>query len=173
MLDPKMVEALNTQINQEFAASYSYVAMAAWLDAQHLRGFASFFEKQADEERAHAQKILRYLLDRDGELSLEAISKPKADFESVECVFSESLAQEQRNTNSINQLYALARDLDDYTTQAHLQWFLDEQVEEESLIGDLLGKLRMAAGDKSALLILDEQSGKRPAPTSADTGLAG
>ena len=163
MLDPKMQAAINKQINMEFAASYSYVAMGAWLEAEHLRGFATWMQKQSTEEQGHAKRLLRYLLDRGGELKLEAIEKPKSKFDAVLSVFEESLAQEQQNTQSINELYALARELKDYATQAHLQWFLDEQVEEESLIGEVLGRIRIAGDDKSALLILDQQLGARSA----------
>lgn len=161
MMDAKIEQALNAQINLEFSASYSYLAMALYMDAKHLSGFASWMIKQSDEERAHGRRLLRYMLDRSGNVELESVPKPQVDYGSINEVFEMSLEQEKSNTVSINKLYALARDLNDYATQAHLQWFLDEQVEEEKSIIDILGRLELAGDDKTALLILDEYLGSR------------
>lgn len=161
MMDAKIEQALNAQINLEFSASYSYLAMALYMDAKHLGGFASWMIKQSDEERAHGRRLLRYMLDRSGNVELESVPKPQVDYGSINEVFEMSLEQEKSNTVSINKLYALARDLNDYATQAHLQWFLDEQVEEEKSILDILGRLELAGDDKTALLILDEYLGSR------------
>jgi ferritin len=161
MMDAKIEQALNAQINLEFSASYSYLAMALYMDAKHLGGFASWMIKQSDEERAHGRRLLRYMLDRSGNVELESVPKPQVDYGSINEVFEMSLEQEKSNTASINKLYALARDLNDYATQAHLQWFLDEQVEEEKSILDILGRLELAGDDKTALLILDEYLGSR------------
>ena len=171
MMDTKIEQAINDQINMEFAASYSYLAMAVHLDAQHLTGFSSWMEIQSQEERAHAQRLLRYLMDRGGKVDLAAIEKPRSEFGSVKDVFLLSLDQEQRNTQSINELCALARGLNDFATQAHLQWFIDEQVEEEKSINDIIGRLELAGDDRTALLLLDDQMGNRPAePAAADAG---
>ncbi len=161
MMDVKIEQALNAQINLEFSASYSYLAMALYMDAKHLSGFASWMIKQSDEERAHGRRLLRYMLDRSGNVELESVPKPQVEYGSINEVFEMSLEQEKSNTVSINKLYALARDLNDYATQAHLQWFLDEQVEEEKSILDILGRLELAGDDKTALLILDEYLGSR------------
>ncbi len=161
MMDAKIEQALNAQINLEFSASYSYLAMALYMDAKHLSGFASWMIKQSDEERAHGRRLLRYMLDRSGNVELESVPKPQVDYGSINEVFEMSLEQEKSNTVSINKLYALARDLNDYATQAHLQWFLDEQVEEEKSLIDILGRLELAGDDKTALLILDEYLGSR------------
>jgi ferritin len=161
MMDAKIEQALNAQINLEFSASYSYLAMALYMDAKHLSGFASWMIKQSDEERAHGRRLLRYMLDRSGNVELESVPKPQVDYGSINEVFEMSLEQEKSNTVSINKLYALASDLNDYATQAHLQWFLDEQVEEEKSIIDILGRLELAGDDKTALLILDEYLGSR------------
>ena len=161
MMDAKIEQALNAQINLEFSASYSYLAMALYMDAKHLGGFASWMIKQSDEERAHGRRLLRYMLDRSGNVELESVPKPQVDYGSINEVFEMSLEQEKSNTVSINKLYALASDLNDYATQAHLQWFLDEQVEEEKSIIDILGRLELAGDDKTALLILDEYLGSR------------
>lgn len=172
MIDERVERALNAQINMEFAASYSYLAMAMHLDAEHLTGFSSWMEKQSDEERSHALRLVRYMLDRDGKVELEAIDKPQAEFGSVNDIFAMSLDQEKKNTRSINELYSLAREENDYATQAHLQWFIDEQVEEEKTISDILGRLKLAGDDVTALLMLDQQLGTRPS-AGADGGIGG
>jgi|TARA_B100000959_G_scaffold95721_1_gene101524 ferritin len=161
MMDAKIQQAVSSQINLEFAASYSYLAMGIYMEARHLSGFASWMVQQSNEEQSHAQRLLRYMLYRDAYVTLETIPKPRVDYEGIHEVFSVSLEQEKSNTASINELYALARDLKDYATQAHLQWFLDEQVEEEKTICDILGRLELAGDDRTALLLLDEHMGKR------------
>ncbi len=133
MLDSKLESAINQQINQEFAAGYSYLAMAAHFEGRNLDGFAQWMTAQHQEELAHAMRLYRYVLDRGGKVTLEAIDKPKADFGSTRGVFEAAYAQERANTKSINQLYGLAKSLGDYATISHLQWFLDEQVEEENI----------------------------------------
>jgi len=162
MMEPEIEKAVSAQINLEFAASYSYLAMGIYMEAKHLSGFASWMVQQSNEEQSHAWRLLRYMSYRDACVTLEAIPKPQVDYKSIHEVFSLSLEQEKSNTNSINELYALARDLKDYATQAHLQWFLDEQVEEEKTICDILGRLELAGDDKTALLLLDDHMGKRP-----------
>ena len=156
MLNSQIEIAINKQINLEFSASYIYLGMALYMDAEHLSGFASWMVAQSDEERTHARRLLRYMLDRNGNVDLAAIPKPKVEYSEVKQVFEASLEQEKNNTRSINALYALASELDDYATQAHLQWFLDEQVEEEKSISDILGRLELAGDDKTAILILDQ-----------------
>ena len=161
MLESRIEGALNKQINLEFSASYTYLGMALYMDAVHLSGFAGWMVAQSDEERTHARRLLRYMLDRNGNVELESVPKPKVDYSSIKDVFEASLAQEKSNTQSINSLYALANELDDYATQAHLKWFLDEQVEEEKSIIDILGRLELAGEDKTAILILDQALSER------------
>lgn len=162
MIDKKLQDAINNQINKEFAASYTYLAMAAHLDSMFLKGFASWMEKQSDEERGHGQKLLRYMLDRGGNVQLAAIPKPEAKLGSVKHVIELSLAQERENTAAIYDIYELARELKDYASQQQMEWFIQEQVEEEKTVSDILGRLELAGDDKSALLILDDQMGQRP-----------
>lgn len=161
MLDKKLEKAINDQINQELSASYTYMAMAAYLDKQNLTGYAKWMEQQSEEERGHAHRLFRYLLDRDANVTLEAISKPMHSFGSLKDVFQRSLKQERENTKAIYELYDLARAKQDYATLAHLQWFLDEQVEEEKTMGDILGRIELAGDEKTAILILDDQISRR------------
>lgn len=161
MMNEKIEEALNKQINNELVASYNYLAMAAYFDRQNLGGFAEWMQKQSDEERGHAHRLFRYVLDREGNVVLEAVEKPENDYGSIKEVFSRSLEQEKKNTADIYKLYELARELNDYATVSHLQWMLDEQVEEEKTVSDILGRLGLAGDDKTAILILDDQMRRR------------
>jgi len=163
MLDSKLEKALNQQINKELQAWYTYLSMAAYCDTQHLTGFAKFMETQSREEQAHAHRLIRYVLDREGRVDLQAISPPPAEYGSLVEMFRQTMEQERSNTRAIYELYDLAKNVNDYATVAALQWFLDEQVEEEKLMGDALGLLEFAGDDRSALLALNQQYGARPA----------
>lgn len=161
MIPLEVEKALAGQINQELTAAYTYLAMAAWFDRQSLDGFAHWMQLQYQEETAHGMKLFRYLLDRGGRLELEGIGRPRTDYDSVREVFEAALRQEQENTRSINSLYGLAVQLNDYATISHLQWFLDEQVEEEKSIEDILALLDRAGEEPSALLYLNDRMGAR------------
>lgn len=161
MIHPEIEQALAAQINQEFTAAYNYLAMAAYFDRESLNGFAHWMELQHDEEITHGKKLFRYLLDRGGKLELEGINRPRTAFGTPREVFQEALEQEQHNTRSINALYALASQLNDFATQSHLQWFLDEQVEEEKSIEDIIALLERAGTEPSALLYLNDRLGAR------------
>lgn len=156
-------KALNRQVNQEMAAAYAYLAASAWFESENLSGFSHWMEMQRQEELGHAQRLIEYLHDRGGKLELEAVAKPKSDFETIMAVFQEALTNEENNTRSIHDLYQLSVDEKDYATQSFLKWFIDEQVEEESTMHDMIGLLEHAGDDRSALLVLNEQVGKRPA----------
>ena len=161
MIPAEVQSALAAQINQEFTAAYTYLAMAAWFDRQSLDGFASWMELQHQEENAHGMRLFRYLLDRGGDFELAGIGKPRTEYSTVREVFETALAQEQENTAAINNLYELANSANDYATISHLQWFLDEQVEEEKSIEDILALIDRASDDPSALLYLNDKLGSR------------
>ena len=161
MIPPKVQSALVAQINQEFTAAHTYLAMAAWFDQESLDGFANWMMLQNQEETAHGMRLFRYLLDRGGNLEMEGIGKPRVEYSSVREVFEVALEQERENTRSINNLYELATTANDYATISHLQWFLDEQVEEEKSIEDILALIDRAGGDPSALLYLNDKLGAR------------
>lgn len=161
-LKNSLEKALNQQVNQEMAAAYAYLAASAWFESENLSGFAQWMEIQRQEELAHAQRLIDYLHDRGGKLELEAVAKPKSDFQTIMAVFQEALSSEENNTRSIHDLYQLSVEENDYATQSFLKWFIDEQVEEESTMHDMIGLLEHAGDDRSALLVLNEQVGKRP-----------
>ena len=156
-MDPRLTDALNAQITMEFASAHAYEQMSAWADAQDLSGTAAWFASQADEERAHARKFLQFVLDRDEVVTLDALPAPRSVFDSVVDVFEASLEQEQRVTAAIGDLYLLAQEVRDPQSYALLQWFLEEQVEEEASVRTILAELRMAGDDTSALLMLDRE----------------
>lgn len=160
-LSPELFSALNAQIGMEFQASYSYLSMAAYFEANSWDGFASWMSLQSDEERTHAMKFYTYLLDRGAEISLPAIEAPKSSFASPLEVFETSLAQERNVTASINHLYKLAHQSDDYATVSFLKWFLDEQVEEEKNVSDMIEKIKRANDNPEAMMLLDRLAGER------------
>jgi len=166
MLDPKIEAALNRQINHEMAAAYNYMAMAAWFEYNNLTGFASWMTNQRTEELAHAHKLFQYVLDRGGKIDLDAVDKPKSEFSDVHEVFAMALEMEKENTETINDLYVMANELGDYATQSHLQWFLDEQVEEEKVFDEIKGLLELAGEDRTALLYLNDKLGARPSESA-------
>ena len=168
MLSAKVQDALNAQINLEFASSYHYLAMAAHFEATSLPGMAMWMKVQADEERDHAMRLFNHMCDRGGAVVLQAIESPRLEFDSPLSVFEASLENEQKVTTAINQLYALARAEDDYATQVMLQWFISEQVEEEKTAQQAIDQLRMAGNDPSAILMLDQKLGSRPAEPTGE-----
>ncbi len=172
MIDKEIQKALNTQINHEMAAAYNYMAMAAHFEEQNLTGFASWMRVQRMEELEHAAKLVQFLLDRGGSLDLAAVAKPKTDYKTPLEVFETALKQEQTNTRTIHELYKLAQDKGDYATQSFLQWFIDEQVEEEKIMDEVISLLKFAGDDRSAVLTLNQQLGQRPADGEGDAGPA-
>jgi ferritin len=137
--------------------------MAAHFEASALPGMANWMRIQSEEERVHAMKLFDHVIDRGGQVNLASIEQPKATFDSPLSVFEVALEQEQRVTRAINSLYALAQNENDYATQVMLQWFINEQVEEEKNAQTSIEQLRMAGTDASAILMLDQTFGSRPA----------
>lgn len=161
MLSPKMQEALNTQINHEFYSSYLYLAMAAHFESQNLPGCARWMRRQSQEEYAHAMRIFDFILDRDGQVSLKPIAQPDGGFGKPSEVFEQALDHEKKITGSINDLYGRAQAEKDYPTEIMLQWFVNEQVEEEKTAAAIVEQFKLAGEHGSALLMLDNRLGQR------------
>lgn len=168
MLSSKVQDALNAQLNLEMSSSYAYLAMAAHFEASSLPGMASWMRIQSEEERVHAMKLFDHVIDRGGKVILASIECPATDFATPLSVFEMALEHEQRVTRAINSLYALANAENDYASQVMLQWFINEQVEEEKSAQTAIEQLRMAGSDPSALLMLDQTFGARSAAPSKD-----
>ena len=165
MIDTKMKNAINKQINHELAAAFNYLAMAAWLESRNYPGFASWMYLQRQEEHAHAQRLINFLLDRGGNLELAAVQKPSTQYNSPLEAFQSGLEMEQLNTKTIDELYELARQLNDYATESHLKWFIDEQVEEEKNASDAVAQLKLTGDFGPGLLMMDREMATRmPAP---------
>lgn len=161
MIDSALEEAINAQISQELTASYNYLGMSTYFNTQNLDGFAQWMLLQHDEEKVHAMKLLHYLQDRGGTVRLNAIPAPAIDYSNPLEVFQKALETEVENTKSINVLYELALELSDHATKSHLQWFLDEQVEEEKSIEDIIALLERIGDESAGLLYLDDKLGAR------------
>ena len=160
MLSDKLQKALNDQINAELGSAYQYLAMAAHFDAANLEGSARWMRRQSREEVSHAMKIFDFIHDRDGKVALKAVAQPKGQFASSLAVWEAVLKQEQHVTALINGLYRLAGEEKDYPTQAMLQWFVTEQVEEEKTARTILEQVRMIGPSSSAIYFLDRHLGK-------------
>jgi ferritin len=163
MISRTMQDALNAQINLEQASAQLYLAMAAHCEARSFRGFAHWLKVQAGEETKHALKLVDFLLDRHGTLELKPIGAPPTDFGSVIEVFERTLAHEQGVTKRINALFEQARAEKDYASEVTLQWYVNEQVEEESQVQQIVDHLH-AVGDKGGgIWFLDSRMAKRTA----------
>lgn len=161
MISDKMQQALNEQINAELFSAYQYLAMSAYLESKNLPGMASWMRLQGQEEMAHAMKIYNYIHEVGGDVALAAIDKPDAEYGSALETFEAGLAHEKKVTAMIHKLYTLATEEKDYPTQLMLQWFIDEQVEEESSFGLVVEQFKMAGDSPIALLTLDGRLGAR------------
>lgn len=161
MLSDALQEALNAQINDELHAAYLYLAMAEYFSANNLDGFAHWMRMQREEEIGHAMKIFDFVLDRDGRVDLRTIEAPAAEFSSPLEVAKKALEHERKVTGKINSIYEKAKQESDYPTEALLQWFVIEQVEEEASALKIVERLEMAGDDNAALLMLDREMGDR------------
>jgi ferritin len=164
-MNPRVVEAINRQINSELSASYSYLAMAAWCERQKLTGAARWLRLQSREEYMHAMKLLDFLLARDCDVDLRQIEAPQLTFKSLLDVFERGLEQEQQVSKQIDSLYETAFTQKAFAAVAELQWFLTEQVEEEKTAREIVAKLTMVGDDPASLLDMDRELGSR---TGAD-----
>jgi ferritin len=160
-MSDELAEAFSKQVTVELSASVAYLQMSAWFDSIDLQGMASWMRIQSQEERGHALRFMDFILDRGNKLVIGDREKPKADFESPKAVFEAALAQEQSVTRAIRDLYLKASDEKDVESYPLLEWFLTEQVEEESTVQKILGQLGHAGADGSALLMIDRELGSR------------
>lgn len=161
MMTKKVEEALNQQVQEEMYSAYLYLAMAAFACKENFFGFAHWMKLQSQEEWSHAMKIYNYLLERDGKVRLAEIKKPPHDFKSIRNMIELTLNHEQKVTEQIYRLYELAGKEKDYATQVMLQWFVNEQVEEEATVKAIVEKTRMIPDQSSAILFLDKSLLKR------------
>lgn len=160
MLSKKMTAAINDQIGYEFYSAYLYLAMSAHFESVNLKGFATWTRARFTEEQTHALKFFDYINDRGAKVELPAIDKPDRTWRSNLQVFQEVLEHERSVTARIHKLYELALAEKDYPTQAMLQWFINEQVEEEKNAADIIEQLKLIDARGTAILMLDHRLGK-------------
>ena len=172
MVTQPVQDAINTQVNNELTAFYSYLAMAAWCERQNFLGSARWFRIQSQKEHGHAIRLLDFLLDRNHPVSLKAIAEPKGQFSSLLEVFQNAYKQEQDVSKQIGGLYELAFKEKSFMAVSELQWFLNEQVEEEKTCREIVGRLEMVKDDPAAILDIDRELGARslsnPVPAKTD-----
>ncbi|HUO98655.1 MAG TPA: ferritin [Rhizomicrobium sp.] len=156
MFNKILQNAFNDQIQKEFYSSYLYLAMAAHFESANLPGFASWMKKQAEEERSHAMKLWDYVCDRGGKVELQAVEQPPVTYGKPLEAFQLVLAHEQKVTASIEALYALAQKEADAAAHIFLQWFVQEQVEEEKSVTDLIEQLKMSGDQPFSILFMDK-----------------
>jgi len=161
MISDKMTKEINAQINREFFSAYLYLAMSADAANKGFKGAAHWFAVQFKEEQGHAAKFAKYLQDQNAKVELAAIAAPPKSWKDLLEMFQATLAHERTVTAGINKLAALAAAEKDFASQNMLQWFVNEQVEEEANDTDVLWMLEMSAGSKGALFMADKKLGDR------------
>ena len=161
MLSKKMEKALNGQVNAELYSSYLYLSMAANFTAQNWVGAAKWMRVQAKEELAHAMKIYDFILECNSQVVLDPIAKPQTQWPAPPAAFEAAYAHEQKVTGLINGLVDVAHAQNDHATANFLQWFVNEQVEEESNALTIVQQLRLIGDSKDAMFMLDRELGKR------------
>lgn len=161
MLSQSIQNALNKQINEELSSAYVYLAIASAADKIGLPGFVNWFKNQYHEELAHADRIINFVMERNGEVILEAIPKPQVDGSSALGLFEAALEHEQHITACIFKLKDLAKSESDHATDVFLEWFVNEQVEEEAATRNVIDQLRLVDSNPNGLFMIDRELAKR------------
>ena len=161
MLEQKMEIALNQQVNAELWSSYLYLSMSCDMDNKGYEGIASWFSSQAKEEFEHASGIMKFIAERGGKVTLKPIAEVRQEWSSPKEAFTDTLAHEKVVTGLIHKLMDLAVELKDYATQNVLNWFINEQVEEEDTASKIVEQLTRVEGSVAGLYAIDKKLGKR------------
>lgn len=163
MLNPGLEKTLNNQLNSELYSAHLYLSMAAYFESTNLKGFAHWMRMQYREEVSHAMRLFDHINDRNGRVAVQAIDQPPAEFESVQAVMELTLRHEREITAMIEDLYREAESQKDYATKVMLDWFIQEQVEEEKSALEIVEQLRRIGDTGAGLLFLDSQLAGRSA----------
>ncbi|MBU0607571.1 MAG: ferritin [Armatimonadetes bacterium] len=167
MLHEKMLVAINDQINKELYSAYLYQSMMAHFEALGLSGFANWMRVQSMEETLHAYKFYDYVIERGGKVTLTAIDGPETEWPTPLAAFEQVLTHEQFVTSRINNLMDIALEIRDHASASFLQWFIDEQVEEEASAEAIVQKLRLVGDNPNGLFMVDKDLGARVFVVSA------
>jgi ferritin len=162
-INKKVEEVLNKQVNAEFWSAYLYLSMAAWCESKGFKGFANWMRVQFHEETTHALKIYNFILERAGEVKLQPISAVKISWDSLLNIMEETYEHECKVTALIHECYEVAMAEKDYATSTMLQWFIDEQVEEESNALEIIDVLKITGEKSGGVFNLDKKLGSRKA----------
>jgi ferritin len=168
MITEKMTQALNEQVNREMYSAYLYMSMSAHCNQVGLKGFANWFMVQYHEEMLHAMKIYEYIQRQGAPIALAAIQAPPAAYESPLDLFTKTLAHEQFITRSINDLMELAIAEKDHASQIFLEWYVNEQVEEEENDNDIIAQLNLIKDNPQGLMMLDRELAGRVTTVPTD-----
>ena len=171
-MDAKLLKGMNEHLKLEFKASHEYLAMSVWLSANDLPGFATWMRKQSGDELLHAQKFIDHMVERDEKAVLPAVAQPPMVWKSVEALCTHVLQNEQAVTASINELYATAEAAKDRPAVVLLQWFVNEQMEEEAAARAILGRIRLGGTTGVGLLMIDQELAKGTIPGMPAAGAA-
>ena len=166
MLKKKIEDICNRQIEREGYSSNLYLAMAVWAETNGLSGVAAWMYAQAEEERLHMLKFIKYINERGGKSVIPALKQPGAEYKNVEDVFKEVLKHEEFVTESINEIVSLTLEEKDFNTHNFLQWFVMEQVEEEASVKNILDKVRLVGKNNMYEFDRDVLSLRKPSGTS-------
>ncbi|PJF23108.1 MAG: ferritin [Phototrophicales bacterium] len=169
MLSDKMQAALNDQINMELRAYYTYLSMSAYFQDSGLPGFAAWMFHHAEEEMTHAMKLYDYIHVRRGKVKLQAIPEPPHTWDSPLAAFEDAFEHERKVSISIDKLVSLAREEGDHATNSFLQWFVDEQVEEEEVVSNAIDKLKLVGDFGPGLYMLDKEMAADAAAGEGET----
>lgn len=161
MLKDTVLKAFNAQINAEMHSAYLYLSMCAWFEDRGLSGFANWMKVQYQEELSHSLKFFDYVNERSGRVVLEPIAEVPTDFASIIDVFEKTLEHEQKVTALIDNLVDVAVAASDHASQSFLQWFVDEQVEEEKNVNGILDDLRLIDGQGNGLFMMNRELATR------------
>ena len=161
MINEKMQQAINKQINEELYSAYLYLSMSAYSNQQDLPGFATWFRAQYEEEMMHMMRFYDYMIEQGGLIHLAAVAEPTSDFGTPLEMFKTTLEHERHITGCINKLMDTAIGRSGHATRIFLQWFVNGQVEEEGHVSTILGTLKRIQNDQG-LLMLDKELGQRP-----------
>lgn len=166
-MDESLEKLVNQHIAEELRASHIYLALSAYLESEDFPGMAQWMRSQAEEERTHAMKFYKHLVDRGNRVAVQAIPEPKKAFDGPRDAFQVAFDREVSTTKSINKLYDKAAEVKDYPLQVLLDWFVTEQVEEEQQVQQIVDQLERIGDDGTGLVMLDRELGGRANPADA------
>jgi len=161
MINKRVQDVINDQINAEFYSAFLYLSMSAYFEGIDLPGFANWMKIQFQEEQAHAMGMFDFVNERGGRVELNTIEKPDFEWKNSIEVFEATLAHEEHVTGLINNLMSVALEEKDYASSNFINWYIKEQVEEESNVNNLLNQLKLVNGEGQALLMLDRELAQR------------